>query len=245
MRRRPKPKRSNEGFAWQRPPRTVAMPEDAPNPMVPQRSPYDRGGRRPATYKPEFVEVARKLVDLLGATEQNLADYFGVTFVSLWRWKLRYPEFAKALELTPERRIKIIEHSLYLRGTGYSHPAVKIFAPMGEGKEAVVVPYTEYYPPDVSAINLYLSNRDPRRWKKRLAPPEDPPQPGAAQDAERKRREGFALMMQIIEDRARRGEPPIFAKPPVLIEQHNKKPEGALATAAAKGNGSTDGKGKQ
>ena len=102
-------------------------------------------------------------------------------------------------------------NSLFLKATGYSHPAVKIFLPAGSRKP-VVVPYTEYYPPDTGAAALWLHNRDPKRWQRRTAPPDDPP-PAHAAEAEQKRRAAFATMMALIEERAREGKPPIFAHP--------------------------------
>lgn len=213
------------------------MPAGAPNPLAPD-PPMRRTGRR-TTYKPEYAEIARKLVDILGSTDQQIADFFGKSTFTIWNWKLHHPDFREAVELTPERANKIMERSLFLRGTGYSHPAVKIFLPAG-AKKPVIVPYTEYYPPDTGAAALWLSNRNPKKWKNRYAPPEDAPPPGAAQEADRKRREGFATMMAIIEDRVRRGEPPIFAKPQAqIIDQAPRSPEAPLAH---KGNGKGNGK---
>lgn len=237
----PKPKRATWGskprIAWHTK-SSVMMPEDASNPLARPPPIVDRIGR-PPKYRPEYADIACKLVDTMGATDQQLADFFDVGAYTVWRWKLRYPEFRVAVELTPERANKIMERSLFLRGTGYSHPAVKIFLPAG-AKEPVLVRYTEYYPPDTGAAALWLHNRDPKRWKNRgNAPPEDPPLPGAAQEADRKRKEGFATMMAIIEDRIKQGLPPIFAKPQGQIIDQVPRPEGALSH---KGNGKGNGK---
>lgn len=214
------------------------MPEGATNPMAPPpkpRSKYDRGGRRPPKYDPEYhPKTASKLIDF-GLTDQQCADFFEVGPDTIWRWKLTHPEYAEAVELTPERRLKIVENSLYLRATGYTHPAVKIFAPTGNSKNPLIVPYTEYHPPETGAASMYLHNRDPKRWKNRKAPPEDPPLPGAAQEADRQRRIAFATLVALIEERAREGKPPLLAhlrpqhQQPLLI---NARPNGAV-----KGNG--------
>ena len=54
--------------------------------------------------------------------------------------------------------------SLYHRGLGYRHEAVKIFMPAGAAAP-VYAPYTEHYPPDTQAISLWLRNRQPRKWR--------------------------------------------------------------------------------
>jgi hypothetical protein len=54
--------------------------------------------------------------------------------------------------------------SLYNRGLGYQHQAVKIFMPAGAGAP-VYAPYTEHYPPDTKAASLWLRNRQPERWR--------------------------------------------------------------------------------
>lgn len=240
---RPKPKRAPWGTKGVHRPKVnrfhtknaVAMPADTPNPMAANERAVEPRIGAPTKYKPEYREMARDLVDIMGATDQQLADFFKVSTFTMWRWKLQYPEFREAIELTPERANRIMERSLFLRGTGYSHPAVKIFLPAG-AKEPIIVPYTEYYPPDTGAAALWLSNRDPKRWKNRYAPPEDQPAPGAAQDAERKRREGFQTMMAIIEERVKAGLPPIFAKPQAQIIDQAPRPD------AHKGNGKGNGK---
>ncbi len=55
--------------------------------------------------------------------------------------------------------------SLYQRAKGYSHPAVKIFAPTGDSVTPLVVPYTEHYPPDTAAAKHWLHNRQRGKWR--------------------------------------------------------------------------------
>ena len=54
------------------------------------------GGRTP-THKKEFAEQAKKLC-LLGATDESLADFFGVSTTSIYNWKNAHPEFVEALK---------------------------------------------------------------------------------------------------------------------------------------------------
>src|ERR1700754_2435855 len=70
----------------------------APTPVTEQDLPTDekpprRGaGGRPTVWRPEFTEQGGKLA-AIGATEEQIADFFEVNITTLWRWKSRYPEF--------------------------------------------------------------------------------------------------------------------------------------------------------
>jgi hypothetical protein len=56
-----------------------------------------------------------------------------------------------------------VERSLYQRGNGYSHPAVKAF--MTRDGKIIEHKYVERYPPDVTACIFFLKNRRPDRWR--------------------------------------------------------------------------------
>lgn len=118
---------------------------------------------RPRSYKPEYAEQARKLC-LLGATDVEVADFFGVTERTINRWKVDFPEFCHALKLGKEEADDRVEKSLYRRALGYSHEAVKIFANPTTGAEQIV-PYTEHYPPDTTACIFWLKNRKKEDWR--------------------------------------------------------------------------------
>lgn len=119
-------------------------------------------GGRPSKYKPEFVEQARKLC-LLGATDRELADFFGVTDVTLNTWKLRHPEFLESLKLGKEAADARVEKSLYHRARGYSHDAVKIL--MTKDGDVYREEYVEHYPPDTTACIFWLKNRKTADWR--------------------------------------------------------------------------------
>ncbi|TDV06054.1 hypothetical protein [Paraburkholderia caballeronis] len=51
---------------------------------------------RQTDYKPEYAELARNYC-LLGATDEELAAFFGVTDRTIRSWKKRQPEFAEAI----------------------------------------------------------------------------------------------------------------------------------------------------
>jgi hypothetical protein len=118
---------------------------------------------RPTLYRPELAELARKLA-LLGLTENEMADAFNVNVGTLIEWKARHKEFREAIERGGVQADAHIAESLYHRGLGYQHEAVKIFMPAGVAAP-VYAPYTAHYPPDTQAASLWLRNRQPRKWR--------------------------------------------------------------------------------
>jgi len=120
---------------------------------------------RPTLYREEFCEQARKLC-LLGATDRELADFFGVVEDTIYEWKSRHAEFSESITRGKIRADAEVVDKLYHRALGYDHPAVKIFLPAG-AIEPVCVPYTQHYPPDTQAASLWLRNRQGNRWRDR------------------------------------------------------------------------------
>jgi hypothetical protein len=118
---------------------------------------------RPTLYEDEYAEQARKLC-LLGATDKELADFFGVVEDTIYEWKLRHAEFSESITRGKIIADANVAERMYERARGYSHPAVKIFMPAG-ADEPVYAPYTEHYPPDTQAASLWLRNRQGGRWR--------------------------------------------------------------------------------
>jgi len=116
---------------------------------------------RPTSYKPEYAKQALSLC-LLGATDQDLADFFDVTEQSVNNWKDKHPEFFESLRQGKIEADSNVAKSLYERATGYSHPEEKIMQHKGE---VVRVPTTKHYPPDTQAMGLWLKNRRPNEWR--------------------------------------------------------------------------------
>lgn len=120
-------------------------------------------GGRPSAYKPEFAAQATKLCEL-GATDAELADFFGVSDRTIYRWQSQFPEFCQSLKAGKEAADERVERSLYHKATGYTHDAVKIFMPAG-AKEPVYAEYREHVPPDTTAAIFWLKNRRSEAWR--------------------------------------------------------------------------------
>jgi len=116
---------------------------------------------RPTDYKPEYDELAYNYC-LLGAIDDELASFFGVSKQTINTWKKKYPSFLDSLKKGKAQADAKVARSLFERACGYSHPADKIFNDNGE---PLIVPTIKHYPPDTAAGFIWLKNRQPEKWR--------------------------------------------------------------------------------
>lgn len=116
---------------------------------------------RPISYKPEYVAQAAKLC-ALGATDYELADFFGVNTATVYRWKNTYPEFCEALIVGKEKADDRVERALFNRAVGYTFESEKVFQFQGEVIRAALL---EHVPPDTGAAMSWLKNRRGEKWR--------------------------------------------------------------------------------
>lgn len=116
---------------------------------------------RPTKYKPEFVEQAAKLC-ALGATDIEIADFFGVEVRTLYRWKADNAEFCQSLKVAKDEADNRVERSLFARANGYEHPEVHVSNYQGA---ITLTPIRKVYPPDTAAAIFWLKNRRPDLWR--------------------------------------------------------------------------------
>lgn len=121
-------------------------------------------GGRPTTYKAEYCGLATNYA-LLGAKDDEMADFFGVDVATLKRWKKAHPEFCAAIKEGKEEADANVAKSLYRRAIGYSCPDTK-FATF-EGKITDSEEYTKHHPPDTTAAIFWLKNRRKEEWREK------------------------------------------------------------------------------
>ena len=121
-------------------------------------------GGRPTEYDPSYVERAATLA-LNGATDDELADEFGVSVRTIARWYSKHADFRQAVKYGKERADERVERSLYHRAVGFEMDTVKIG--FFEGSP-VYAHHREYYPPDTNAAKLWLVNRKPQEWREKV-----------------------------------------------------------------------------
>lgn len=119
---------------------------------------------RPPKYHDKVPEQALKLCRL-GATDKELADFFGVKEATINQWKLDHPAFSDSLKEGKYLADAEVASKLFKRATGYSHPEDKIFNDNGS---AMVVPTMKHYPPDTTACIFWLKNRQPAKWRDKV-----------------------------------------------------------------------------
>lgn len=133
--------------------------------MTRRKNPADKKkGGRPTRYRAEYAEVAYGLC-LLGATDEELAEYFKVTPQTVDNWKKRHPAFFESIKRGKVLADVEVTNALRQRALGYSHPEEKIFQHEGKIIRARTM---KHYPPDTNAASLWLRNRQPGKWRDKV-----------------------------------------------------------------------------
>jgi hypothetical protein len=130
-------------------------------------------GGRPSKYEPRFSLQVKKLCRL-GATNEEIAEFFEVAVSTIHEWRAEYPAFSDALKAGKATADAEVAHKLFRRATGYSHQATKFF--MFEGA-VITEDFTERYPPDTTACIFWLKNRRPDLWRDKIEHAGDPTKP--------------------------------------------------------------------
>lgn len=118
-------------------------------------------GGRPTSYKEEYLDQVYKL-SLLGLTDAEMADVFGVTEATFNNWKSSKSGFFESIKKGKKIADADIAHSLYERAKGYSHPDIDIRVIAGQIVKTELI---KYYPPDTGAAFIWLKNRQGDRWR--------------------------------------------------------------------------------
>jgi hypothetical protein len=135
----------------------------AAKPKFNKRNTVKKRGGRPSPFKVEYCEIARQLC-LLGSTDVQMAESFGISTVTYYAWLKRYPKFLKATREGKEIADAKVVNSLYQRAIGYSHPDVHVSNFQGM---ITLTRLTKHYPPDTPAATFWLKNRKSDVWRDR------------------------------------------------------------------------------
>lgn len=118
-------------------------------------------GGRPTKFKPEMADQARKLC-ALGATDAEMADFFGVSIATINLWKAVHVEFSESLTDGKAVADKRVVSALYNKAVGYSCEETDIRVIDGK---VVVTKFVKQYPPDTTAGIYWTKNRLWKDWK--------------------------------------------------------------------------------
>ncbi len=119
---------------------------------------------RPTEYDPKKTAKQARKACLMGATDNDLADFFEVSEKTINNWKHDHPEFLQSIREGKELADSNVAKSLYERANGYSHPDVHISNYQGD---VTITELTKHYPPDTTAGIFWLKNRQPGKWRDR------------------------------------------------------------------------------
>lgn len=130
---------------------------------------------RPTSFRAQFVEQGQKLA-AIGATDAEIADFFGVSVRTLYRWIQDHEDFRHALKLGKEPADDRVERALFERARGYAfveQQAIKVkrvrYGKTGKRTSEVesveVVEVRRQAPPDTIACIFWLKNRRRQDWR--------------------------------------------------------------------------------
>lgn len=119
---------------------------------------------RPSDYQDVFAKQAAKLCEL-GATDMELANFFGVETRTIYRWRNSVPEFCQSVVVGKEAADERVKRSLFNRAVGYTFESEKVFQFQGQIVRAQT---TEHVPPDPGAALNWLKNRQPGEWRENV-----------------------------------------------------------------------------
>lgn len=150
---------------------------------MPKKTPPDHGptavapsnGGRPTSFRDEYLEQTLKLC-ALGATDEEVADFFDVSIRTLNRWKVTRAGFAEALRRGKDPADDRIEASLYHRAQDREveeEQAIKLkkiaYGPDGkkilEEERVEIVKVKKLLPADTTAMIFWLKNRRSQEWR--------------------------------------------------------------------------------
>lgn len=112
-----------------------------------------------------------------GHTDEELAEYIGISTATLYRWKNKYPDFAENIKTSKAAYDVTVEESLHRRTVGFKVAVKKHFkikttkldkktGRRYETEELVAAEDEVYIPADTTAQIFWLCNRLPERWRR-------------------------------------------------------------------------------
>ena len=119
---------------------------------------------RPTKYKAEFAIQAEKLCKL-GATDDELAEFFEVSVATIQNWKRDHNGFLDSIKKGKTLADAEVANKLFHRATGYDHADVDIRVIDNRIVQTALV---KHYPPDTAAAIFWLKNRQKAKWRDKI-----------------------------------------------------------------------------
>lgn len=102
-----------------------------------------------------------------GYTYQDIAKLMGISTSTLSKWKVKYPEIGEAIKTGREIVDYKVENALLKSALGYKTKETTVITVLRNGKmvEETMQTVTKEQAPNVSAIQCWLYNRLPKKWR--------------------------------------------------------------------------------
>lgn len=133
-------------------------------PPDPPEAGQGKSAGRPTLYREEYDEIAYRLC-LLGATDKDLAESFGVSEQTIITWRAKHSGFLESVKKGKEIADARVAESLFKRANGFVAPDTHFAVINGE---VVETPTEKVYPPDTTACIFWLKNRQPSKWRDKV-----------------------------------------------------------------------------
>lgn len=130
-------------------------------------------GGRPTSYKESYVELAYNYC-LLGATDVELASFFGVAESTINKWKKDYQEFSESIKKGKVQADATVARSLFDRACGAKIKTQQAFKVKNvswlgdkrvESETIEIIELEQEQAPDTTAGIFWLKNRFPKTWR--------------------------------------------------------------------------------
>lgn len=134
-------------------------------------------GREPMWRKEDVRRVCAQVQELVGThdmTDAEVAEFYGMSQRSLYRYKVRYPELARAMVRAEDHLVRLVERKLIHSAVGYRQRAIKIMQYEGD---PVIVEYEEHIQPSVAAQQAFLKAKKPAEYSDKMLHGGDPRNP--------------------------------------------------------------------
>jgi hypothetical protein len=125
----------------------------------------------PSKYNPAYHDDWAWSLAIKGATNDEIAEAFGISTRTFIRWKQEYESLDKAVTEGKDIADAKVERSLYQRATGYkvvdTEKIIELNPSDGSQKPIRVKNVEKNIAPDTMAIMYWLNNRKRTHWSQR------------------------------------------------------------------------------
>lgn len=124
-----------------------------------KKGPKDDVGR-PTDYVPKLHCAMARGYARDGRTHEQIAERFGISCSTLYKWKKEHPEFSESLSETPDTANVKVENALWKRAIGYEWVKIET-EENGKGDIVKVKKTTMHVNPDPVCMLFWLKGQ----WK--------------------------------------------------------------------------------